>query len=262
MLKYLLIIFISSINLYALEIDDKTEHYNLLKYSKIYIDKSKSLAIRDILINENSFKENHKKFLAYGYSPDFNVWIKFTLKNTTNKLLNKILEYDNPLTTHVEFYSPSDAYIKKEGLYQISKDRKTINPIFKIELKAQESKTYYIKASSYITTLIVKLNLYNTNNFYEKEIQHQLILGLFFASMFILGIYNFFIYFFTKDVSYLYYVLYIFGIIIHQMAYVGLANIYFLNHTLSIALVENASFITAIPIFFLALFTKSSAYIL
>lgn len=164
MLKYFLIVFLfflPLLNASTVYIDGKTEVYNLLSNSKIYIDKTKSLNIKNVIKMEDEFKKNDKEFLAYGYSPDFNVWIKFELKNTTDKPIDKILEYANPLTTHLEFHSPADGYMKKEGLYQISEDRKTINPIFKIQLKPKESKTFCIKASSHITTLIVKLNLYD-----------------------------------------------------------------------------------------------------
>lgn len=260
MFKHFLLIFLLYIfaqNLNALEIDNKTKFYNLLPHAKIFIDKTSSLTINDILQNKYNFKKNDKNQLTYGYSPNFNVWIKFNLKNNTDHTINKILEYSNPLSTHIEFFNPSDNYSKKEGLYQISHDRKTINPIFKVSLQPQESKTFYIKATSHITTLIVSLDLYNNENFYEKEIRHQLFLGLFFASMFILGIYNLFIYFFTKDRSYLYYVLYIFGIIAHQFIYVGMANVYLLNQPLRVFFIEYAAVVVAFPIYFLAFFTKS-----
>ena len=260
MFKLFLLIFlfyISAQNLSALEINKTTKFYNLLPHAKIYIDKSKSLTIKNILLIKSKFKKNDKKFLTYGYAPDFNVWLTFTLKNSTNKPLDKILEYKNPLTTHIEFFCPIDNLIQKEGLYQIAKDRKTLNPIFEINLQPQESKIFYIKATSHITTLKIALNLYDNKSFYEKEIKHQLILGLFFASMLILGVYNLFIYFFTKDISYLYYVLYIFGIIAHQMIYTGMANVYLFSQPLRINFVEYASLLVAFPIYFLALFTKS-----
>lgn len=260
MFKHFLIIFLLSIftlNINALDINNTSKFNNILPHSMIYIDTNKSLTIKDIIQKKYEFKKNYKNQLTYGYSPSFNVWIKFNLKNTTKHIVNKILEYNNPLSTHIEFFSPSDNYSQKEGLYQIAPDRKTINPIFKISLQPQETKTFYVKATSHITTLIVSLNLYNNESFYEKEIRHQLFLGLFFASMFILGIYNLFIYFFTKDRSYLYYVLYIFGIIAHQFIYVGMANAYLLNQPLRIFFIENAAIVVAFPIYFLALFTKS-----
>ncbi len=105
--------------------------------------------------------------------------------------------------------------------------------------------------------MIVKLNLWNNDEFYAKEIKHQIILALFFGAMAVLALYNLFIFFFTKDISYFYYVLYIFGIILHQLFYVGFAGLYiFENETLKTAF-TNASFIVAFPAIALGLFTKS-----
>lgn len=246
---------------YAKSIDDKTEFYDLLSYSQIYIDHTKTMVVEDMITKDKEFKANDKKLLGYGYSPDFNVWVKFTLTNSTSKSLNKILEYDNSLTTYIDFFDISSNTYKEDGLFQIDKNRKTINPTFKIQLAPNETKTYYIKASSYITTLIVKLNLWDSDSFYEKEIKHQLILALFFGAMFVLAIYNLFIYFFTKDVSYLYYVMYIFGIIAHHLIYVGIGQVYLLNQQWNIYIIEFASLLIAFPIYALALFTKSFLHI-
>jgi len=253
----LLAVFSTFIYANSLSVDHNVGFYDLLPHTEIYIDKSKKLTIKDIEKKNQEFKENDKKLLGFGYSPDFNVWVKFTLQNNTNKEVHKIIEYDNALTTNITFYNINSNIVKQEGLFHISTNRKTLTPNFKIELKPYESKTYYIKASSYVTTLIIKLNIWSIDKFYEKEIQHQLILALFFGAMSILAIYNLFIYFFTKDVSYLYYVLYIFGTIFHHSIYTGIANIYILSQNFSIYIIEYASVLIAFPIFALGLFTKS-----
>ena len=246
----------------SLSIDDRVKFYDLLPSSQIYIDKTRALTIDDIVKKDIKFKQNNKKLLGFGYSPDFDVWIKFTLTNTTNKNIEKIIEYDNSLTTNVKFYNPNDNYyLQQEGLFYINKKRKTINPTFKIILKSYQSKTYYIKVSSYITTLIIKLNIWDIDSFYKKEIKHQFILALFFGAMFILALYNLFIYFFTKDISYLYYVIYILGIIIHHLVYVGIAHTYILNQSSIIFMIEFSSVFVALPVFALGLFTKSFLYV-
>ena len=253
----ILFLFLFSTIIYAkpLIIDDTKAHYDLLPYSEIYIDKSRQLTINTILSVNNKFKKNNQSLLGYGYSPDFNVWIKFTLKNATNKNIHKVLEYGNSMTTKVIFYENKIALI--DGLLNIDKQRTSINPIFPIKLRAGETKTYYIKASSYITSLIIKLKIWNSADFYSKEIKHQLVLALFFGSMIILGLYNLFIYFFTKDISYLYYVLYLIGIIAHHAMYVGVGAIYIVNTELMPYVVRGASFFIAFPVFALALFSKS-----
>ena len=245
----------------SLSIDENTQFYDLLPSSQIYIDKSRTLTIEDIQKKDIKFKSNDKKLLAFGYSPDFNVWIKFTLKNNTDKKLEKFLEYGNGLTTDIIFYDYISKRVEKEGLLNKNEQRKSLNPIFKISLEANETKTYYIQASSYIATLIVKLNLWDSTSFYEKEMKHQIMLALFFGAMFILAVYNLFIYFFTKDISYMFYVLYILGVNLHHSLYTGIANIYFMRTDWTLIFLEIAPGIIMFPIYALALFTKSFLHI-
>lgn len=256
--KILLFVFFTTLlNASTINIDKNTKFENILTSSETYIDETKSLSLDEILKKDIKFEKNTKSLLAYGYSPDFDVWIKFTLKNTSDKQIEKLLEYDNPLTTDISFYDISSNSVTKEGLFNISKNRNSLTPIFRINLKPNESKTFYIKASSYVTTLIVKLNIWDVDEFYSKEIKRQLILALFFGSMFVLAIYNLSIYSFTRDISYLFYVLYIFGTMLHHSLYVGIINIYLLDYTMTGYSVKLAPFIIAFPIFALALFTKS-----
>nr|WP_269090666.1 7TM diverse intracellular signaling domain-containing protein [Aliarcobacter butzleri] len=229
----------------------------MLQYSEIYIDKTRSLTIEDIKNSNIKFEKNDKNILAYGYSPDLDVWIKITIKNNSNKPILKIIEYNNPLATNIDFFDSNKNIHLEDGLFIDKLHRFTINPIFKIELNPNEENIYFIKATSNITTLIVDLKLWDENVFYKKEIKHQLILSLFFGAMFILGIYNLFIYVFTKDKSYLFYVLYIFGLIFHHLIYVGFAKLYIFNlETLKIT-IELAALLVALPVYFLGLFTKN-----
>ena len=261
-LKLILIVFfINFVYGDSILIDNTIKKYEILSSSSIYIDNSNKTTIQDIKDQKIKFEKNDKSLLAYGYAPDFTVWIKFTLQNTTNKPMTKILEYANALTTNIEFYDIKANKMKKEGLLNINRQRKSLTPKFRISLKPKETKTYYLKVSSKVTTLIIKLNLWDTIKFYKKEIQHQFILALFFGAMFILAIYNIFIYFFTKDISYLYYVLYILGVTIHHSMYIGIAHLYFINNNWMQFFLDIAPIIITFPIYALALFTKSFLHI-
>lgn len=252
-----LLLFSSTLFANIIDINEETKTLDILSKSEIYIDKNKNLTFEDIKNQNIKFEKNNKNILSYGYSPTFDVWIKFTLKNSSKKTIKKIIEYDNPLTTNVDFFDFNKNSIQKDGLLSKDINKFVINPIFSIELNPNEENTYFIKASSFITTLIIDLKLLDEESFYKKEIKHQIILSLFFGAMLILGIYNFFIYLFTRDISYLYYVLYILGLIIHHLMYTGIANVYFLNYEQKITIVSLASVIVAIPVYALGLFTKS-----
>lgn len=257
-LKIIFFLFVST-NLFSdlIEIDKKNQ-IELLQTSEIFIDEKRDYTIDKIVVSDDLFQKNDKNILSFGYSPDFDVWIKFTLKNSSNNSIKKILEYNNPLTTNIEFYdSKKDYKVQKHGLLSQNDNKFVLNPIFLIELEANEEKTYFLKASSEITTLIINLKLWDEEKFYEKEIKHQVVLCLFFGAMFILAIYNLFIYFFTRDISYFYYVIYIFGLIIHHLMYTGIANIYLFDYDSMLLIVSLASVIVALPIYALGLFTKS-----
>ena len=94
MKKLLLIIFLLFTSILYGEVvtlDDKTKIYDLLPSSQIYVDKTRKLTIDDITTKNIKFENNDKSLLGYGYSPDFDVWVKFTLKNDSDKTIHKIL---------------------------------------------------------------------------------------------------------------------------------------------------------------------------
>jgi len=234
-------------------IDNTTSYKEILSKSEIFIDQTQKLSFQEI--QKQTFVKNDLEILSYGYSPDFTVWIKFTLKNNSDTTISKTIEYNNPLTTHIEFYDENKIF--KDGLYQLNFQKESVNPIFEITLLPNQIKTYYIKTSSHITTLIVKLNLWDKELFQKESHYHNMILSMFFASMLILALYNLFIYFFTKDKSYLYYVAYMFGVILHQLLYTGFGNIYLFSQSFSIFLVYIASLVVAFPLIAFAFLVKS-----
>jgi len=251
----LILLFILSNQLFGLEIKEKKTFQNLLENSKIYIDKNNSLTIKDI--QKLLFVTNTQKSLGFGYSPNLTVWIKFKLENKSDKQINKIIEYANPLTTDVIFFDLQSNQIYKDGLTHTNPNRESLNPIFPISLEPHSSKTFYIKAHSHITTLIINLYIWSINDFYKHEIKYQFILALFFGAMGIVIFYNLLIYFSTKEISYLYYVLFFIGITFHHAVYKGIINLYLLSPKAMETIIEFSSLIVAFPIFFLAFFIKS-----
>lgn len=240
-----------------ISIDNTTSYEEILSKSEIFIDHTQKLSFNEI--QKQTFLKNEQKSLSYGYSPSFTVWVKFTLTNNTNQTLYKTLEYGNPMTTTVELYEGKNVF--KDGLFQLNFDKDSINPIFPIILKPNETKIYYLKANSSVTTLIVKLKLWDSKVYEKESFFHQMILGMFFASLGILAIYNFIVYFFTKDKNYLFYVLYMVGVINHQLWYTGFGNIYLFSQELSNIGIYFAEFYVAFAIFMFALLVQSFLYL-
>ncbi|WP_026803374.1 7TM diverse intracellular signaling domain-containing protein [Aliarcobacter lanthieri] len=257
MKKILFVFMIFLSYLFSNSIDiNKSSNKDILAYSEIFIDYSKELTINEILNDKANFSEIKTPIKRFGYSPDFKVWIKFTLHNTKDEPISKILEFDDSLVTDIILYE-NNTFVDKEGLLNTNIERQTINPIFSINLNENETKTYYIEASSRKTSLTLELGLYSYDVFYKEEIINQLILSLFFGAMIVLALYNLSIYFMIKDISYFYYVGYIITLVFHHSLYVGFANLYFFDSSFMEYIVKYAAIFIALPVLFLSLFSKS-----
>jgi two-component sensor histidine kinase len=109
--------------------------------------------------------------------------------------------------------------------------------------------------SSKITTLIVKLNIWSVLKFNKKEITNNLILALFFGVMIFVIFYNTIVLLITKELNYLYFILFFITVSFHHLMYKGIATLYFSPEIMAM-LISCSSCIVALPIIFLALFTQ------
>jgi len=189
----------------------------LLSDSKIYIDHTRKVNIESI--SQQAFKAITKEKIGFGYAPDFDVWLKIELSNPSDEKIRKVIEYTNPLTSEVLFYDAKTKALLYRGGISSSSVLHSINPTLPVILEAHESKTYYLKASSSVTTLIVGLTLWDVDAFYQHESKHQFTLALFFGAMGIIILYNLFISFSVREKIYLYYVIAFAGIIFHHLFY-------------------------------------------
>lgn len=222
------------INLYAIDIDAHTSGVDILSKSFIYIDKHNTPDKTVVL--EKKFIPFHENAISLGYVDMQVLWIKFTLKNIEDRAISKVLEYDNQEVEDIFFYDGLRRVI--DGKLHMKDDRFSINPIFNITLKAHEERTYYVKAHSRISSLIAKLVIWNKNDFILNDQKHKLYLYIFFTIIITLLLYNFMIYIFTKDKAYMYYVIYLFGIVIFQVIYLGIAPLYFFSNALSLEVLK------------------------
>ncbi len=229
---YLLLTF----NLHALDIDESTSDKDILSASSIFIDDTNSLTFDTI--KKKTFQENKKEIIALGFAPKKALWIKIQLKNTTSKTLYKILEYEHPIIENIYFYN--DTNLSVDGTWQMSQKRSSLNPSFGISLQPYENKVVYLKAYSYISTLIAKVVLWNEKDFLKYDYVHKTYLFVFFGGLFILFVYNFMLFIFTRDRAYFYYLLYLAGILFFQGFYSGFSQFYLLSHE-QIILVSKAS---------------------
>jgi len=226
----------------------------LLPDTQIHIDPTRTATLT--MIEHADFHPAAHEHIGYGYSPDFDVWVRLTLRNTSPHPRRLILEYANPLTTDIALYDgTTHALLAQEGLLHARPGRETLHPYFELTLEGNTTRTWYLKASSDITALVLQLNLWEPEAFFNHAIRVRSMLALFFGAMFVIIVYNLIIYFVTREISYLYYVLFFAAITLHQFNYRGVLAIALPPETIE-TVVKLAAFVVAAPVFFLMLFTR------
>ncbi len=195
---------------------------DVLKQSEVFIDKEALYTIENI--QQANFLPSKISKIHRGYSSE-TVWVKFSLSNPTNQPMKQVLVIDNQMLDNITLYTQKKDGYKKElqGVFHDRNfDENILDFYFDIDLEPKEQKEYYLQVSSLSCAVYFKLNLMSKDELYQQEMKHQLILALFFGTMLALILYNLFIYLFTKDRVYIYYICYLFLTIWNHTSYTGM----------------------------------------
>jgi len=196
------------------------------KYLEIYEDKTNKLTFDQILIKKDFVKSNDET-PNMGLSQS-TFWIRFSLTNNSQKS-SLFLELAHPLIHSCELYKINNSPV------QIQKYRETDvfdvrpvkhqNLIFDLNLKPGVNGYYYLKVKGY-NQVILPLIVRDQENLFESSLLGETINGIFSGIILVMFLYNIFIYFSTRDKSYLFYVLYVLCVGLAQTALSGYAYKY------------------------------------
>jgi len=179
--------------------------------SKIYYieDSNRKLNFAEIKSSEYSdkFELSEVENPNFGYTLSA-YWIRFHLKNTSQKPLEIILECGYPLINDIELYI-SDNEIRKAGI-KFPFEKREIhyrNNIFKLQLQPDSVHTFYMRFKTE-SSMQFPLTIYTSETFFEKINTEQLLWGFYFGIVLIMAIYNLFLFLSLKNLNYLYFVFY------------------------------------------------------
>lgn len=226
-LVFLLLILSSFLNAQTFALDEDDTKVSILEHSKMYIDTTSSMSFEEV--KKKEFKSTNTNYLKLGYTPN-TLWVKFSVKNDSNKKIKRYLTLTNNMLDIIELYTKqNDGTFKKEtqGLLHNKSDwHKGIYLFsnFEIVFKPNESKDFYYMTHSLSSANYFKLYLKDSINLFKDELKYQLVESLFIGAMLALFIYNIFIFIFTKNKAYLYYLLYFFFITFNHASYSSMST--------------------------------------
>ncbi len=204
-------------------------------------------------IDESAWKQSDKRSLSLGFRSNTTLWIRCSLKNPLEKSVMRVLETDNPRTEYVTLYADGRSVVSG-GAYR-GKGLDTINPYFKLRWSPGETKTIYLSFRSPNFSLNAAPILWQPSSYIKHENTRHILLGLFFGAMAALLIYNFFIFIFTKDIAYFWYCGYLFMLILHQLYYTKIIELY-IPHSQN-QIIQIFILLIIFVTFFISYFTRS-----
>jgi two-component system NtrC family sensor kinase len=175
-------------------------------------DKEAGLTFEDIGTPEFTarFIKSAKKKLNFGFNQSA-FWVKLHIKNLEPEINDWQLEIEDEHIDSIDFF-----YLSRENKWE----RRQYGEMYPFSQREWESRTFIIplQLPDTITrtfyfrlrtqgTLHFDMNIYRERACFSKVIQTDTYYGIFFGIMFLLIIYNIFIYLSLRDISYFYYIL-------------------------------------------------------
>lgn len=161
------------------------------------------------------------------------VWFRFDLvDNPHDANHNWLLEISQQMLDHIEVYTynhDTQQWSPKQmagNLVPLSLwPMKHPHPVFPIQLSPGQKTSVYIRVKSTLQ-LNLTIDVWQLSAFRQHDHFHTLILGLFFGILVIMILYNSVIFFFSKDINYLIYVIYVLAVVFYELTITGIGGCY------------------------------------
>lgn len=197
--------------------DEQPNEVSLLDNLTILEDKEHSLTIRDLIANDKNY--NFIPLSESDFNPGYAVstyWLKVTIKHKVTTPTDFYLEIGTPTLNIANLYYHEGGKIieRKSGdaIKFSEKDIKNRRILVKLHAEPGNQTTYFVKIRANGENFNLLMNLMTFRQVWLNDYEDQYFLGSFYGLVvFIIVIYVFF-YIALGDRTFLYYVLYIFGL--------------------------------------------------
>ena len=202
--------------------------YQLGLNTEVLEDKAGELSFAQVSSKEyiNQWAKSDQKILNFAIS-DSVYWLRLTFTSTLPQSKIWWFEVGYALQDYLDYYVVQGGVTE-----QVIKtgDRRAFgtrpvnfrNYLFELNLNPDETKQVYLRLDTHDGLHEpTPITLWDKDEFALELGTRNLVLGLFFGIMIVMGLYNFFIYLSVKDPAYLYYVAYICGFCAWEFTYYG-----------------------------------------
>jgi len=187
---------------------DDTRFLEPGKTQEVFEDPGKNLTIHDVRLAK--FQHVNSRFASAGISASA-WWIRFRFENRSD-MEDWLLQESFPLIEDLQVFVVSDDRVVNSWVTGIRfpySQRFLDHRTFLFRTGFEKNKTYTIYAR-FVTqpSLNMPLILWRPEAFASFASKEDILMGIFFGILLVMSVYNLFLFFSVKDISYLYYTLY------------------------------------------------------
>ena len=192
-------------------------------------DPSGTMTVHDVLaLPDGAFTLADSTSPNFGYT-DSAYWLRFRAVNMSSSPLDQVIEVAYPLLDHVEVTVPGRNAATPEQQV-VTGDRLPFSRrpldystfLVPVEIPAGASEDIYIRVAG-SSSLQIPLTLWNPGELVSHIDRRSITLGVYYGLMFVMALYNLFLFVTIRERSYLFYVLFVASFLLTQMAMNGIA---------------------------------------
>ncbi len=218
-MKYILALLFFTVALFSQNLEVKS---NITYYEQKDINKK-------IDIQSEKFLPYDLKYSNFGFTKSI-YWLRVDIQNLSQNQTQQVLHLPYPLLDYIDIYEYKNNklnLIRKYGdLRKYSNDGNIPDPTLMVMFQPNESKTYYYKIQTQ-GSMNIELLINSHDKFAKYSIEKSIAFSFYFGATVIMLLYNFLLYFFVKDRSYLYYLFFHLNYMFFALSLNGLSFTYF-----------------------------------
>jgi diguanylate cyclase (GGDEF)-like protein len=228
MCSLLLIWIPSAASIQSIDVGDLNEGYSLNDHVEYVVDDLGEYQAEQLMSPGQQWRKHNKETLSFGYTRS-TYWFRFEVHNSTNNAIHHLLEIAYPVLDNISMY----VYDAESGLkvaQHMLGDKVPFNSrkiqhrnfVVPLDLDPAQKQVWLLRIKT-SSAMQVPMKIWPDRLFFLSDQSRLMGLGLYYGIMFIMVLYNVFVFMSVREENYLYYVLYVASMTVFLASLQGLS---------------------------------------
>ncbi len=197
-----------------IDVGDLREGYSLNDHVEFVVDSAGEYDPEQLMLPDQQWLKHDKETLSFGYTSSV-YWFRFEIKNNSDKDVSHLLEIAYPVLDDIGMFVYDTNSGRQVNQHQLGdkipfklrqiEHRHFVVPI---EMEPLQDQVWLIRIKT-SSAMQIPMTIWPEREFFLQDQSRLMGLGLYYGIMFIMVLYNLFVFMSVREVNYLYYVFYV-----------------------------------------------------